>query len=230
MSIVSIEAQHTGLASLFGLRWTKERTSVALARSGSAVHRLVMATTTDLRGMTNEAIVDTYAKLKRARDSMAQKLQSQKKRESEMLDRVVNTTSSMAGSAGAAFIDGRWGPNMEVGGLPVLLMVGTASTVAGLGGVGGKWSDTLASFGTGVLNWELGKVIYNRTAQSQQASVSGALPRSQQSYAPQAMPAYTPQPAAMGYAPPASAYYPRAATVADVQRQWATVLNGLYGR
>jgi len=180
--------------------------------------------------MSNDAIVDTYQKLKRARDSALQKLQSQKKRESEMLDRVINTTSSMAGSAGAAFIDGRWGPNMQLGGLPVLLMLGTASTVAGLGGVGGEWSDTLASFGTGILGWEVGKVIYNRTSQAQQqATVGGALPQAQQSHIPYAMPTTQQQPAAMGYAPPAPSY-PRAATVDDVQRQWATVFHSLYGR
>lgn len=178
-----------------------------------------MAQPASLANVSKEAVFSAYSRAKKRLDSLS-------KSHAESLERVLNTGAGLTGSAAAVFIDAKWGADLEIAGFSLPLLLGIGATAAGLAGVGDNYADTIAAAGTGMLSWELGKLLYHRIKTSDGQSVEGMLPAPRHhhvGYLPPPGPSAAARPAQIPYPHPSAEAFFRPAVVGleELQRQWA---------
>jgi hypothetical protein len=105
--------------------------------------------------MSSGGIVKMQKGLEKAHTAMARMREKYK----EHVEEVVDLAATIAGGAGAGYLDAKYGTKTLMG-LTPNMAAGGALTVVGLMGWAGKQSELLGSLGCGMLAYEGGKRVY----------------------------------------------------------------------
>lgn len=105
-------------------------------------------------------------------DSVNRRLSNTRKKASDKLEQAVTTAGVVAGGAGAGWVDAKYG-DKKIAGVGVNLVVGMGLTAVGLMEWAGRQSNVVGAVGTGMLSYEAGKEVRERTLKSSSSSVQG---------------------------------------------------------
>ena len=91
---------------------------------------------------------------------------------SVVASKTVGTALVIGGGAGAGYLDGAY-PEAELGGINAGLVLGAAGTLVGVANWAGKASPYIGDVGEGMLAYEIGKRVRDKTASGDIPKVSG---------------------------------------------------------